>query len=123
MPNLVDAFRSPAGLPVTVPTQRTSCRRLRSGLQEHSRVQRRRSARGADHRAQYELVLSEDLNQGARERIEREATDETQTPEAALIAKLEAQHVRKAMASLPAPFREVLVLTNSAARAASGGDE
>ena len=67
------------------------------------------------------VVLSEDLNQGARERIEREATDETQTPEAALIAKLEAQHVRKAMASLPAPFHEVLVLTNSAARAASGG--
>jgi RNA polymerase sigma factor (sigma-70 family) len=69
------------------------------------------------------VVLSEDLNQGARERIEREATDETRTPEAAPIAKLEAQHVRKAMASLPAPFREVLVLTNSAARAASGGDE
>jgi DNA-directed RNA polymerase specialized sigma24 family protein len=46
-----------------------------------------------------------------------------QTPEAALSAKLEAQHVRKAMASLPVPFREVLVLTNSAARAASGGDE
>src|SRR6478672_10949778 len=86
---------SPAGLPVTVPT----CRRLRSGP---SRIF---------------------AGSAARERIEREATDETQTPEAALIAKLEAQHVRKAMASLPAPFHEVLVLTNSAARAASGGDE
>src|SRR6476620_6345307 len=77
---------SPAGLPVTVPTPRTSCRRLRSGP---SRIF---------------------AGSAARERIEREATDETQTPEAALIAKLEAQHVRKAMASLPAPFHEVLVL-------------
>jgi RNA polymerase sigma factor (sigma-70 family) len=45
------------------------------------------------------LVLSEDLDQRARE-----------APETALIAKLEAQQVRKAMASLPVPFREVLVL-------------
>jgi RNA polymerase sigma factor (sigma-70 family) len=56
------------------------------------------------------LVLSEDLDQRARERIEQVATDEPQTPETALIAKLEAQQVRKAMASLPVPFREVLVL-------------
>jgi RNA polymerase sigma-70 factor, ECF subfamily len=53
------------------------------------------------------LVLSEDLDQRARERIEQE---DSQTPETALIAKLEAQQVRKAMASLPVPFREVLVL-------------
>jgi RNA polymerase sigma factor (sigma-70 family) len=53
------------------------------------------------------LVLSEDLDQRARERIEQE---DPQTPETALIAKLEAQQVRKAMASLPVPFREVLVL-------------
>jgi RNA polymerase sigma-70 factor, ECF subfamily len=53
------------------------------------------------------LVLSEDLDQRARERIEQE---DPQTPETALIAKLEAQKVRKAMASLPVPFREVLVL-------------
>ncbi len=51
------------------------------------------------------LVLSEDLDQ--RERIEQE---DAQTPETALIAKLDAQQVRKAMASLPVPFREVLVL-------------
>ena len=56
------------------------------------------------------LVLSEDLDQRARERLEQAATDESQTPETALIAKLEAQQVRKAMASLPVPFREVLVL-------------
>jgi hypothetical protein len=47
------------------------------------------------------LVLSEDLDQRARESIEQAATDEPQTPETALIAKLEAQQVRKAMASLP----------------------
>jgi len=53
------------------------------------------------------LVLSEDLDQRAQESIEN---DEPQTPETALIAKLEGQQVRKALASLPAPFREVLVL-------------
>lgn len=56
------------------------------------------------------LVLSEDLDQHARERIEQAATDEPQTPETTLIAKLEAQQVREAMASLPVPYREVLVL-------------
>jgi RNA polymerase sigma factor (sigma-70 family) len=55
------------------------------------------------------LVLSEDLDESAQG-IEQAATDELQTPETALIAKLEAQQVRKAMASLPVPFREVLVL-------------
>jgi RNA polymerase sigma-70 factor, ECF subfamily len=53
------------------------------------------------------LVLSEDLDQRMRETIEQE---DPQTPETALIAKLDAQQVRKAMASLPVPFREVLVL-------------
>ena len=53
------------------------------------------------------LVLSEDLDQRARERIEKE---DPQTPETALIAKLDAQEVRNAMASLPVSFREVLVL-------------
>ena len=53
------------------------------------------------------LVLSEDLDQRTRETIEQE---DPQTPETALIAKLDAQEVRKAMASLPVPFREVLVL-------------
>jgi RNA polymerase sigma factor (sigma-70 family) len=53
------------------------------------------------------LVLSEDLDQHTRETIEQE---DPQTPETALIAKLDAQQVRKAMASLPVAFREVLVL-------------
>jgi RNA polymerase sigma factor (sigma-70 family) len=53
------------------------------------------------------LVLSDDLDQRTRETIEQE---DPQTPETALIAKLDAQQVRKAMASLPVPFREVLVL-------------
>ena len=56
------------------------------------------------------LVLSEDLSEKAQGEIEQAATDELQTPETALIAKLEAQQIRKAMASLPVPFREVLVL-------------
>ena len=53
------------------------------------------------------LVLGEDLDQRTRETIEQE---DPQTPETALIAKLDAQQVRKALASLPVPFREVLVL-------------
>ena len=32
------------------------------------------------------------------------------TPEAALITKVEAEEIRKVMATLPVPFREVLVL-------------
>ena len=57
-----------------------------------------------------DVVFSDDLDQDHREQIEQGAIQEMQTPETALIAKLEAQQVRKAMASLPAPFREVLVL-------------
>ena len=57
-----------------------------------------------------DVVLSDDLNQDDREQFEQAGTQEMQTPETALIAKLEAQQVRKAMASLPAPFREILVL-------------
>jgi len=53
------------------------------------------------------LVLGEDLDQRTRETIEQE---DPQTPETALIAKLDAQEVRNAMASLPVSFREVLVL-------------
>jgi RNA polymerase sigma factor (sigma-70 family) len=53
------------------------------------------------------LVLGEDLDRRTLETIEQE---DPQTPETALIAKLDAQEVRKAMASLPVPFREVLVL-------------
>jgi len=57
-----------------------------------------------------EVVLSDDLDQDHREQIEQAATDEMQTPETALIAKMEAEQVRKSMAALPAPFREILVL-------------
>jgi hypothetical protein len=45
------------------------------------------------------VVLSDDLNQNDREQIEQAANQEMQTPETALIAKLEAEQVRKAMAS------------------------
>ena len=57
-----------------------------------------------------DVVLSDDLDQDHRGQIEQVETQEMQTPETALIAKLEAQQVRKAMAALPAPFREILVL-------------
>jgi len=57
-----------------------------------------------------DVVLSDDLDQDHREQIEQAGTQEMQTPETALIAKLEAEQVRKAMAALPAPFREILVL-------------
>ncbi|MGB0056231.1 MAG: sigma factor [Methyloceanibacter sp.] len=132
MPNLVDAFRLASwlagnGADAEDIVQEASIRNIRGFSGGDPRavltIVRNTSYSWLAKNRPKVVVLSEDLNQGARERIEREATDETQTPEAALIAKLEAQHVRKAMASLPAPFREVLVLTNSAARAASGGDE
>jgi RNA polymerase sigma factor (sigma-70 family) len=55
------------------------------------------------------VVLTEDLDQTARDRIDQSAGIE-RTPEAALIAKVEAEEIRKAMATLPVPFREVLVL-------------
>jgi RNA polymerase sigma factor (sigma-70 family) len=57
------------------------------------------------------VVLTEDLDQRAREEMERGAGDgEVPTPEAALIAKMEAEEVRNAVAALPLPFREILVL-------------
>jgi RNA polymerase sigma factor (sigma-70 family) len=56
-------------------------------------------------------VLTEDLDQVTRETMDRADGDaEVATPEAALIAKMEGEEVRKAVASLPPPFREVLVL-------------
>ena len=57
-----------------------------------------------------DVVLSDDLEQDDRAQIEQAGTDEMQTPETALIAKMEAEQVRKSMAALPAPFREILVL-------------
>ena len=57
------------------------------------------------------VVLTEDLDQRAREEMERGAGNgDVPTPEAALIAKMEAEEVRNAVASLPLPFREILVL-------------
>jgi DNA-directed RNA polymerase specialized sigma24 family protein len=56
-------------------------------------------------------VLANDLDEFAREQIDETAVSEAaQTPESALISKAEAEGVRKAVASLPAHFREVLVL-------------
>jgi RNA polymerase sigma factor (sigma-70 family) len=57
------------------------------------------------------VVLTEDLDQVTRETMDRADGDaEVATPEAALIAKMEGEEVRKAVASLPPTFREVLVL-------------
>lgn len=57
------------------------------------------------------VVLTEDLDQYARDQVDQATGgDDVPTPEAALIAKMEAEEVRKAVASLPLPFREVLVL-------------
>jgi RNA polymerase sigma factor (sigma-70 family) len=57
------------------------------------------------------VVLTEDLERRAREELEHAAgDDDVPTPEAALIAKMEAEEVRNAVAALPLPFREVLVL-------------
>jgi RNA polymerase sigma-70 factor (ECF subfamily) len=57
------------------------------------------------------VVLTEDLDQRAREEMERGAEDgDVPTPEAALIAKMEAEEVRNAVATLPLLFREILVL-------------
>jgi RNA polymerase sigma factor (sigma-70 family) len=54
------------------------------------------------------LVLTGDLDEQAQQQLDR--ADPDPTPEAQLIAKAEAETMRKAMARLPAPFREVLVL-------------
>ena len=56
------------------------------------------------------LVLTEDLDQVSRDRMDQSSEALERTPEAALIAKVEAEQIRKAMATLPVPFREVLVL-------------
>jgi RNA polymerase sigma factor (sigma-70 family) len=57
-----------------------------------------------------DVVLTEDLDQRAREQIDQAGGDDVPTPEAALIAKMETEEVRKAVAALPLPFREVLML-------------
>lgn len=55
------------------------------------------------------VVLTEDLGPGARDRIDQSSAEE-ETPETVLIAKIEAEEIRKAVGGLPIPFREVLVL-------------
>jgi RNA polymerase sigma factor (sigma-70 family) len=57
------------------------------------------------------LVFTEDLDRAEQERLERPADDEEAgTPESHLLARAEAEEVRGAIATLPAPFREVIVL-------------
>jgi RNA polymerase sigma-70 factor, ECF subfamily len=58
------------------------------------------------------VVLSEDLDSAEQERLERPAAESegAETPESLLLARAEAEEVRGAIAALPAPFREVIVL-------------
>lgn len=57
------------------------------------------------------VILTADLDQGVRDGLDQGASgEEADTPETALILKTEAAEIRKSMAELPAPFREVLVL-------------
>lgn len=58
------------------------------------------------------VVMTDDLEAIERGEIDRSfsAGSETATPEAALIAKADVARVHTALASLPAPFRETLVL-------------
>src|SRR6185312_16733010 len=55
------------------------------------------------------VVLTEDLDVAGREMQEADA-DPVDTPEKVLIAKVEAEEMRRHVAALAAPFREVLVL-------------
>ena len=57
------------------------------------------------------VVFSEDLDGAEQERLERPAESEgAGTPESLLLARAEAEELRGAIAALPAPFREVIVL-------------
>jgi RNA polymerase sigma factor (sigma-70 family) len=57
------------------------------------------------------VVFTEDLGGAEQERLERPvAGEEAGTPESVLLARAEAEEVRGAIAALPAPFREVIVL-------------
>jgi len=57
------------------------------------------------------VVLTEDLDERTRENMKHSATDDdAPTPEAALIAKMEVEKVRNAVAALPLPFKEIFVL-------------
>jgi len=54
------------------------------------------------------VVFVEDLDDAEQERLERPA--EAGTPESVLLARGDIEEVRGAIAALPAPFREVIVL-------------
>ncbi len=56
------------------------------------------------------VVFTEDLDRAEQERIEQPAAEEATSPEGVLLANAEAAEVRGAIAALPAPFREVIVL-------------
>src|SRR5580704_5282865 len=53
------------------------------------------------------IVMVEDLE--AVEAVHTQHDPDSETPEAALIAKTDAEHLRAAIAALPMPFREALV--------------
>jgi RNA polymerase sigma-70 factor (ECF subfamily) len=55
------------------------------------------------------IVLTNDLSQAEQAQLEA-SEKEVDTPETALLAKADGEQVRKAIASLPLPFSEVLVL-------------
>ena len=58
------------------------------------------------------VVFTEDLDDAEQQRLERPAAEGegAATPESLLLARADAEEVRGAIAALPAPFREVIVL-------------
>jgi RNA polymerase sigma factor (sigma-70 family) len=57
------------------------------------------------------VVFTDDLDHAEQERIEQPVEGEgAGTPESVLLARADAEEVRGAIAALPAPFREVIVL-------------
>ncbi len=56
------------------------------------------------------VVLRDDLDAASRDNIDQSPGESAETPETVLLAKIEAQEIRKAVGALPIPFREVLVL-------------
>jgi RNA polymerase sigma-70 factor (ECF subfamily) len=56
------------------------------------------------------VVLKDDLDTAARDRVDQSPGADGETPETVLIAKMEAEEIRKAVGALPIPFREILVL-------------
>jgi RNA polymerase sigma factor (sigma-70 family) len=56
------------------------------------------------------VITVEDLEAVELEQANPGDSNDGETPEAALIAKVDAEHLRGAIAALPTPFRETLVL-------------